>query len=464
MIYDAYGKKTQSNRQAAAYKSRRLLASVREKEFREGWRDLGGHPLIWLSQDEIIRRAYTAYMLSPLGGGLIEKPTDIIIGKGFDFKADNKRIKAELKRFWTHPVNNFPWNQDRRVAELALFGEQCFSVKVHPNTKDALTAPIHPYAIERTIVDPDFQDIVSGVKLKSSGKDIIYKTVVPDGYGEEDIFSKQGRKQRKKFKAGECFFFAINERTVVAGEYDEYGPSLRGTSDLLPALDWIFASDDFLSAMLERADVAARILYDVTCEGMGQHEIDDFLENTSIPDKHTINAHNERIKWQLQAPDLRASEHETGFRLVRNFTISGKGGGFPGHWFGDGGDVNRATAAEMYFPTLKRLDRRQWKVMEMFRQLLAFQLAQKRLPFDEFEMIAPTIAEKDHEKLTAVLSKLSSALVVAEDRQWLTCEEARDTFRSGIKDLGMELGEYEEPEPENKRMTEDYEKHRLKQL
>jgi len=460
MIVDANGK-AYTKITGAAYRKRqqRLLASAREQDFKEGYRSQGGHPLIWLNQDEIIRRAYLAFMLSPLGGGLVEKPVDIIIGNGFEFKSDDERVQEALNDFWKHPVNNFPWNQDRRAEELSLFGEQCYSVHTHPNSGDVLIGNIHPYIIERTIVDPVCLDMVIGVKLKNTTDEIL-RTAVPAGYTEEQVYSEKAREMRATFTAGECFFFAVNERTIVNGEqYDQLGPSLRGTSDLLAALDWIFASDDYLSSMLERADIASRILWDVSCEGMGQEEIDEFIANTPIPDKNTVNAHNERIKWELQTPDLGASEHETGFRLIRNFTISGKGGGFPGHWFGDGGDVNRATAAEMYFPTLKHLNRRQWKIMEMFRQLLAYQLDQKGLPHDEFEMVAPTISEKDMDKMTNVLSKLSSSLLVAEDRQWLTREEARQVYRSAIKDLGSELAdEYEAEAEDEARMTEDYRK------
>ena len=443
MIYDAHGTPySLAQTQHAAYQARRLLASIRQTDFQEGWREMGGHPLLALNQDEILLRAYTAYMLSPLGGGMIEKPVDIIIGNGFDFKSDKELISAALHRFWEHPVNNFPWNQDRRAAELAVFGEQCYSIHVNRYTRDVQLGYIHPYAIERTIVDPGNSEVVIGVKLKGQD-DQILKTVLSADYSEEELFSRKARQLREEFTTkhgpADCFFFSINERTIVNGEgYDQYGPSLRGTSDLLPALDWIFASDDFLSSMLERSDLASRVLWDVTYEGATQAEIDAYNEVTPIPDKHTINTHNERIQWNLITPDLKASEHETGFRMIRNFTISGKGGGFPGHWFGDGGDVNRATAGEMFFPTLKHLVRRQWKLMEMFRRLMSYQLVQKGLP-TEFEMIAPTISEQDTERLTTVLNQLTDSLTVAEERGWLTADEARQVYRTSLEDLGTEL-------------------------
>ena len=470
MIYDANGEAfTTRTRQPGAYQAQRLLASVRSNDFNDGWRRMGGHPLLALNQDEILLRAYTAYMLSPLGGGMIEKPVDILIGNGFDFKSENGAVEDALRRFWEHPVNNFPWNQDRRAAELAVFGEQCYSLHVNRYTKDVQLGYIHPYAIERTIVDPENSEVVIGVKLKGDGSGAqILKNVLSPDYPDEELYSKAALKLRKGFTTkhgpAECMFFAINERTIVNGDgYDTYGPSLRGTSDLLPALDWIFASDDFLSSMLERADLASRILWDVTYDGASQQDIDNYNAATPIPDKHTINTHNEKITWNMITPDLKASEHETGFRMIRNFTISGKGGGFPGHWFGDGGDVNRATAGEMFFPTIKHLVRRQWKLMEMFRRLMSYQLVQKHLPTD-FEMIAPTISEKDMERVTKAITQLTSNLVIAEDRGWLSGEEARAVFRTAMEDLGTELAD-DEPEPSEEdlgessssRVTKDYE-------
>lgn len=454
----------------------RLLASAREQDFREGYRDLGGHPLMWIPQDDTIRRAYWAYMASPLGGGMIEKAGDIIVGEGFGFTSDDERIQQELDNFWEHPYHDFSWHQDRHVKELATFGELCLIVETHPTNGDITVAEVHPYAIERTIVDARNTALVAGVKLKRTQGAHIYKTAIPAGYTEEDIFCEYTRDLRQAWTVDgepqECFFWAINERSVVQGDgYDDLGPSLRGTTDLLASLDWIFSIDTFLDDMLKRSDIASKLLYDIECTEMSKEQIKEYIETTTIPDEYTLNGHSANIKWQYVVPQLNAAEHETSFRIFRNYAISGKGGGFPGHWFGDGGDVNRATAAEMYFPTIIRLRRRQWKIARIFRTLAAYRLFKKGLDHSKtaFGMDMTEIKDDDREKAVQYLKNIAGALAVAEDRTWIKQDEGRAAFRAALKnemkktgyDL-QDLDDYQKPDETSTgqsaatRVTQDY--------
>lgn len=464
---------TADGQPASVLSSHRLLASAREQDFREGYRDLGGHPLLWIPQDDLIRRAYWAYMASPLGGGMIDKATNVIVGKGFAFHADAPQIQDELDRFWDHPYHDFAWHQDRHVAELALFGEKCFTLAMNPYSQDVTVAEVHPYAIERTIVDKQNSALVAGVKLKSTSRTPqILKTAVPAGFQEEDLFCEATRDLRQTFhvdgEAQECMFFAINERTVVQSDgYDEYGPDLRGTTDLVAALDWIFAVDDFLTSMIKRAAIASKLIYDVACEDMDEAAIKKYIENTKIPTEYTVNAHSNKLQWSFLTPDLKASEHETSFRMIRNFAISGKGGGYPGHWFGDGGEVNRSTAAEMYFPTIMQMERRQWKMSRIFRRLVAYQLERKGLPFsrNDIGVEVSKIQDTEHQQQLQLLKDIANALIVGEDRAWASQDEARLAFRAALKtlmkDLGHDLQEQAIPTPDEsgaQYVSEDYAK------
>jgi hypothetical protein len=71
----------------------------------------------------------------------------------------------------------------------------------------------------------------------------------------------------------------------------------------------------------------------------------------------------------------------------------------PEHYLAEGGNANRATAAEMGLPSIKRFQRRQ----QVFRALLT-------APLDAVE---------------AAVARLSGAFSVAAERGWVTQEEAR---------------------------------------
>lgn len=441
-----------------------ILASLRNERLQsllsEGWRSLSGSgtPLYLISQEMMVVMSYWMYFTNDIIGGMIEKKTDIIVGNGFDFQSTDEQVAAEIERFWKKDkVNNFPWNQDIYVSELSIFGELCFTLFVNEYSGKVRVSTVDPYDIDCTITDPLNRNLVIGVKLKSTGSDDQILTNIIDPFEpDEETFSQKALEMRQQFTVdGEqifCMFFPVNRRFV---DHGTYGVSMRGTPDLLASFDPAMDAEEVLFSMRRRADMASRILWDVTYEGASQDDIDTFNEETPLPDEYTINAHNERIKWAMISPDLKASEHETQYRLIRNHTISGKGAGMPPTWFGDGTDANRASAQEMPFPTIKGLSRRQWKVLASFSDLISYQLYHKKLEPD-FESVAPTISEKDFERLSNVLTKLTSSLVTAEDREWLTKEEARQIYRTSIEDFGTELGEYEEPPEDEQRMTEDY--------
>jgi hypothetical protein len=108
------------------------------------------------------------------------------------------------------------------------------------------------------------------------------------------------------------------------------------------------------------------------------------------------------------------------------------GAGIPEHYLAEGGNANRATAAEMGLPAIKRFQRRQ----EYFRQVLVrivsrvIDEAQRvgrlgprvnRSIRVEFEELSPSPVEA----LAAAAGGLAPALAAAAERSWLTPEECR---------------------------------------
>jgi hypothetical protein len=73
--------------------------------------------------------------------------------------------------------------------------------------------------------------------------------------------------------------------------------------------------------------------------------------------------HNEVEEWKAVQPQIGAADVRDDGRALR--LMIAVGAGMPEHYLAEGGNANRATAAEMGLPAIKRFQRRQ----EYFRQV-----------------------------------------------------------------------------------------------
>ena len=150
--------------------------------------------------------------------------------------------------------------------------------------------------------------------------------------------------------------------------------------------------------------------------------------NTEPPRTGGAFIHNEKVKSEAVAPDLKADDSQKAARLHRNHILGSRG--LPEHWFGGGGDVNRATAAEMDAPSHKIIENRQEKIKNMLEVVFDFVIFSARNSgylrvTDEeagsYDIQTPEISDKDVAKLSTMLQQVAASLVAAEgqglDRQ-----------------------------------------------
>jgi hypothetical protein len=129
-------------------------------------------------------------------------------------------------------------------------------------------------------------------------------------------------------------------------------------------------------------------------------------------------------------PNIGADDVRDDGRALRLMIATGAG--VPEHYLSEGGNANRATAAEMGLPAIKRFGRRQ----EFLRRLLArlidraldAQVAAGRLSARADRRFVVTFDEPvadQKEARAASLAQATVALATATDRGWATPEEAR---------------------------------------
>jgi hypothetical protein len=151
----------------------------------------------------------------------------------------------------------------------------------------------------------------------------------------------------------------------------------RGRSDLLAQIDWLDGYDEFLFGELDRWKFIRAFIWDVTLKGATEADVIKRAKEITTPAPGSVRVHNDSEEWNAEAPDLKANDSAEGARLFRNHILGGAS--MPEHWFGGGGDVNRAAAAEMGEPTFKIYTMRQLMVKFMLEEIGSYVLRKTAL-------------------------------------------------------------------------------------
>ena len=316
--------------------------TVTERDDDSGWTRLTGdttRDLSPLTQDRMRRLSCWLWQFNPLARQLIELPICYLLAGGVRLTVKNEAAQQALDRFWRDPISAM----DRRLPMLArswkLGGELCLPV-FSDLTGRVRLGYLDPARIATVICDPDNESQPIGVitRRDARGNSLRYRVVVR---GPEEVFGDRARAIRETLADGECIFAA---RNVLL-------PGPRGRSDLLPLIDWLDAYERYLYGEIDRAETLHSFVWDVTLRGATQEQVDERARAIVRPDPGDVRVHNESEEWQAVSPKLEAADSEAASRLWKNHILGGAC--FPEHFFGSGGDVNRATAAEMAGPTLK---------------------------------------------------------------------------------------------------------------
>ena len=376
-------------------------------------------------QSKMVKMAKFLYDSNPLARRIVELTKNFVLGEGLYYTAKSPQVKEVLDKFWYDDVNNWPVRQHERLTELCLYGEWVWPVSINPINGHVTLGYIDPLDITKIELDKDNPLLVSEVKvsgraLERNSFKVIRKVTDPQS-------PKFGRYD------GEVFFFAINK---VSNQP-------RGTSDLLPLIDWISSYDDFLFNRLERNALINNFIWDVILEGADEKEIEDFRARLQSPTPGTVRVHNEKVKWDVISPNLSSSDAEKEANLIRGHILSGAG--YPPHFFSDFSGV-RATAYEAYFPTEKSLVTRQ-KIVKSFLEIV-FKfvidqaiIAKKLLPDVDtsFEIIFPEISIRDLERASRALVNVTSALDKAIERGWVSKTDCQKIIASILNQIGLTL-------------------------
>lgn len=401
-----------------------------------GWRPLTQtkRDLPPITQARMQELAHHAWEQHRLANRLIELPVAFILGDGVEMEVDDDEARTWLDAWWRDPINRLDLNIEKRCRELALFGEQVIVV-FKGLDGHVRHGAVDPTQIQSIVVDPDNAALPIGVEVR--GADGVSRTyrVILDGE-ERELLMPAALALREKMTAGECHFWRVND--LLTGR--------RGRSDLLSAIDIADAYTQLIFGEVERTAAMRMAMWDVTMTGATPEQVAARAAEVEPPRPMMIRVHNEAETWASISPELNSADASETLKTVRNEVLGG--GTIPEHWYGGGGDVNRATAAEMDEPTYKVFRRRQllWQaILEAeARHVIRSRLAARGLDtaLDETRQpraVFPAMQSIDVARYAQAMAQVVSAAAAAVDQGFMTAATAVRLIAGLALKLGVEM-------------------------
>lgn len=410
----------------------------------EGWRKLSDNTqrdLNPLTQRRMQELAVYLWKTNPLANRLIELPLAYLLAEGVRLVVHDEEAQSWIDAFWRDPINRMDIKLPKKVRELSLYGEQCWPTFVNEANGHVRLGYLDPALIETVVTDPDNIEQPIGivtVRNPKTGLKRRFRTIIN---GPESVFTERTRQIREGFTDGECFYFTVNNLSNAT----------RGHSDMLAQMDWLDAYDHALFGEVERWDFLRSFIYDVELKGATPEEVEKRASQIAPPKPGSVRVHNDSEVWQSLAPSLGSYESANNARLFRNHIMGGQT--IPEHWFGGGGDVNRATAGEMGEPTFKVFTMRQaylgyileevatYQIRQRIKAILGPEAADNLYTNEDYAPTAefPELTSRDTSKYAAALQQVVVAAATAIDRQLLSEETAIGIIAMVAGQLGKEI-------------------------
>ncbi len=397
----------------------------------EGWRRLSGdglasindRDLAPMAQDRMQKLAEYLWQSNLLANRLVELPLAYLLAEGVTLQCKNEENQKLLNAFWCDPINNWPLKLQSRVRAYSLHGEQCYIATVRDGDGFVRLGYLDPRQIATVVNDPANPEQPIGVVTKRDNRGRQYKyRVIVLGEDEQLFAPKTVRIRAEEFTDGECMLYQVNK--LPSGS--------RGRSDLLGQMDWLDAYDDFLFNELDRIGYLRSFVWDVTLKGADEEAVKKYEKTFTPPAPNSSFVHNDEVELKATTPELQAADTTESARLLRNHVLGGST--TPEHWFGGGGDVNRAAASEMGEPTFKMYSMRQSMLKLMLEEIGRYVLwcaAQTRgvqpdWSSDDWQVTAvfPELLNRDVTKFAAAMQAVVSAVIQMIDAGLLTEETA----------------------------------------
>ena len=404
-----------------------------------GWTRLGAddrRDLSPITQDRMQLRSLQLWERNLLARQIVELPIAYLLAEGVRVTADDTVVQSILDDWWRDPITDFPRRLPTLMRDARLTGEVAWPMFVAA-TGHVRVGWLDPCRIDTVVKDPGNASQPIGVitARDARGQSLKYQVTVG---GPETVFAAPARRARREWRDGDILYWQFGAPAGAA----------RGRSVLLAALDWLDAYERHLYGEIDRAEFMRAYVWDVTLAGATADEVAARAKSITAPAPGSVRVHNEAESWQAAAPSLGTADLAAASRLFRNHLLGGTG--LPEHWFGGGGDVNRATAAEMGSPTYKLLAMEQRAWTEVLRRAAEYAVSRANDPSGQtwIDPMDPDTAirvewlemvTEDTSRFAAALAQAVGAAAAAMERGLLSEATAVGVVVAAASRLGLEI-------------------------
>lgn len=406
----------------------------------EGWTRLSGDnrrdlsPVTQKRSQDISAWLWQANLMA---NRIIELPLAYLLADGVKLVAANQDAQDALIRFWSDPINAMDLKLEKKVRELAIFGEQCYPVFVNEFSGLVRLGYLDPALIATVVADPDNPEQPIGLVTVSDKKGVARRYRIIVNGDDQELFSKRTQQIRESFTDGDCFYFTVN--SLSSG--------VRGRPDLLASADWLDVYDNFLFAEQDRLRYQRSFIWDVTLKGANEETVKARASQIQPPAPNTVRVHNDTETWEAVTPGIQSADTSESARLLRNHVLGGAT--LPEHWFGGGGDVNRSTGESMGDPAFKMMSMRQRTLKYMLESIGNFVIRQKFLaqqiaydPVDTTmmaEAVFPEMLARDTTRYAAALQQVVVSASQAVQQKFISPRLAIRLIAAVAAQLGVEI-------------------------
>ncbi len=319
------------------------------------WRRLSDN---WSQKDvlpstyrEIHNQVYEAYNSNPLANAVVELGVNFVLGDGLQIDAAHPKVQKLIDRFWNDSDNHMALRQYDIATELSLYGEIFIRFFVNPYDGHLKIGMLDPSLIDEIECDPE--NIERQLRCHVRAENC--RGAIPSR-PEVRIPTDDGQWLSMP---DQVMHFAVNKVSNAR----------RGKSDLATLLPWLRRYKDWLIDRVRINKYKAAYLWDVTLTGANRQMIEArMMEYARPPEPGSVLVHNESEQWKAVQPMIDAGNVAADGQAIKMMVAIGAG--IPEHYLSEGGDVNRATAAEMSLPVLKKYQRRQDVIRHILTALI----------------------------------------------------------------------------------------------
>lgn len=423
-------------------------------------------------------RVYKAWLYNPIVKRITEIWVNYVIGSGLTFEAKDERVQAVLDAFLSQ--NKVGLKMKKRAREAYLFGELFAVPNVNTISGNVRLGFADPLNIEKVNFDPFDGDTPTSIEIRTvDGRfNLPLVTVdergdaalrIPEFYGEQRAVIGNKALNTLGMRTGRAMLLQFN--TVIGSQ--------RGTTELLPIIDWCAGLEDILWINKQRVEDQSAIVGVITIEGATPKQLNEYRNPESanyIPPPRRFNPNeetswayaNEKIKFNFISPDIKATDIETFSKVIKSLIQIGSGN--PAVVFGQAEEATWASARETMSPFFQMMESGQKQFVQFWEDIAGFAIDQKRIFSSELDGVtdfgvkvkAPPIAVDDKKLIVEIAKGMSEVVAIWRVNNWIDDTQASQLVRTIAAEAKLPIEEVIAPDGND--VKEDWKARELRRI